>query len=179
MMRLALDFDGVLSDTMKLWCHRYNQLYDRKITLNDIQDWDFFTSLGLSFDEAYSIFNWCWSNQEMLTPLESDVTQHVNKIAEEFNIDIVTSVIPEHIPDIKKWLDRYEIPYDNIIHSNKKHELDYSLFIDDSPDNITNMIKSGRNALIYTQSWNKHLEFPRILSLSEVLPKAINRESPQ
>jgi hypothetical protein len=44
-------------------------------------------------------------------------------------LDVVTAVRS----DVKLWLDRNSIAYNKIVYSQKKTELDYRVFIDDSP----------------------------------------------
>ena len=60
-----------------------------------------------------------------------------------------------------KWLGEKKIKFDNIIvvgEFESKAKLDYDIFIDDSPIQITEMANSGKLSLLYMQPWNDDIK---------------------
>jgi hypothetical protein len=52
-----------------------------------------------------------------------------------------------------------------------KADLDYDLFIDDSPLNAEKFLEKKKNFFLYSQPWNRHIsaETQRIFSLSDAV----------
>jgi hypothetical protein len=53
-----------------------------------------------------------------------------------------------------------------------KADLDYDVFIDDSPLNVSNFLQHNKKVILYSQPWNKHLsekQIPKISNLSEAI----------
>ena len=76
---------------------------------------------------------------------------------------------------VKNWLELHGITYNNyvsVIDGFMKAELDYDVFIDDSPLNVLNFLKNKKMALVYSQPWNHDLPDPamhQISNLSEAI----------
>lgn len=159
-MKIALDFDGVLSHTMKRWVAIYNGKPNKHadITIRDINEWAFFENWGMSVDECFEIFDECWNGWENLEPMEQDQWQKTKMLCNIGEVDIVTTVNESALPSIEKWLKHHDIRYNKIVHSKKKHELNYDVYIDDSPKNILEMEQAGKNVLAYNQPWNRHIK---------------------
>ena len=174
-MKIALDFDGVLANTMELWVDEYNRLHpSKKITMDDIDRWAFFEkeNIALSFDHAFEIFDFCWRHSELINPNESNQRFKVNSLRQLGQVDIVTSVI-KNKDKIKEWLINHSIAYaSDIVFNQKKWELDYDIFIDDSPSNAEEIRKLGKICLLYNQKWNRDVkednQVIRVYSLDHV-----------
>lgn len=162
-MRIALDFDGVMAQTMHLWCKRNNELGYTHRTIADIKQWSFFKDFNMSVDQAFDIFHWCWRNWQKLPPLELDQWHKTRRLAEFGEIDIVTSIEPKFNGYLLKWLDRYDIFYNNIVHKLDKQDLEYDIYIDDSPMNAIKMSQAGKICLLYNQPWNCGLRGKNII----------------
>jgi len=55
-----------------------------------------------------------------------------------------------------------------------KADLDYDIFIDDSPLNAIKFLKRKKNVFLYSQPWNQHISdqnVQRISTLSEAIEK--------
>ncbi len=158
-MKIALDFDGVLSHTMKRWVEIFNEKYSKKysrmITIRDINEWAFFEDWGMDKDEAFEIFDQCWENWDKLEPLETDLWQKTKMLCNIGEVDIVTSVNPQWMPHIRSWLEKHGVHFNKVLHSKEKHKLDYDVYIDDSPQNIREMAEAGKWVLMINQPWNR------------------------
>jgi len=157
-MKLALDFDNVLAHTTQLWVevcnHRSNGA--RLINVRDVDEWDFWKKIGLSHEEAFTIFDICWESWRQIPPLETELhqkTKMLRKLVDK--MDIVTSVKEGHTVAIHSWLAKHNIEYDEVIFTQNKHLLDYDIFIDDSPDNAIKIYGENKQCLLYNQPWNR------------------------
>lgn len=152
-MRIALDFDGVLSHTMKRWIE-VHQNGGGKMTLRDVDVWAFYEKFGMSKDECFAIFDQVWGNWDEIIPMEHDLNQKTKMLNNIGMVDIVTTVRKEFIPHITKWLEKEGVVYNKVIHSTAKHTLDYDVYIDDATKNAEQMLDAGKLVLLYNQPWN-------------------------
>ncbi len=173
-MKIALDVDGVLADVIISWLN-YNNSIRPKITKSQITSWEFWKEFKIDPFEFYSELSACWKNWISVPPTEEKLSSTINSISELGQIDIVTA--RERYTDsfVVSWLDHYDIHYDNyisVIDGPMKADLDYDVFIDDSPLNAEKFIKKNKKIILYSQPWNKHIhneEIFRISSLSEAV----------
>ena len=76
---------------------------------------------------------------------------------------------------VKNWLNYHNISYDNyvsVIDGPMKSDLDYDVFIDDSPLNAIKFIENNKKVVLYSQPWNQHISDDnlfRISNLSEAI----------
>jgi len=49
-----------------------------------------------------------------------------------------------------------------------KADLDYDVFIDDSPLNALKILQHNKKVILYSQPWNKHISDNRILRISNL-----------
>ena len=66
------------------------------------------------------------------------------------------------------WLDKYDIPYWDICFMNDKGAVGAHVYIDDAPENITNLRKLGCKTIVFSNSTNKSLGGPRANNWFEV-----------
>jgi 5'(3')-deoxyribonucleotidase len=169
MTRIALDFDNVLADTMNLWIKYYNDIYKKSLTKSDIKKWEFWIDLGIPETEAFKIFDKVWSDLNNLPLIEKGANIIIKEVATIAEIDVVTAVKAK----IKPWLDWKGIIYNDIIYGYKKTQLDYSIFIDDSPS-LAKELANEKICLLYNQPWNRNIgkkakNIIRIYSLDDAL----------
>jgi 5'(3')-deoxyribonucleotidase len=65
------------------------------------------------------------------------------------------------------WLDNYDIPYWDICFMNDKVAVGAHLYIDDAPQNITQLREQGHKTIVFSNSTNKSLPGPRADSWPE------------
>jgi len=175
-MKIALDVDGVLADVIKSWLD-YSNTIRPKISKHDITDWDFWEKFKINRYDFYAELNSCWKNWNSIPPTEenlSSVTKNLSKLGQ---VDIVTARERSTDSFVKNWLDHYNISYDNyvsVIDGPMKADLDYDVFIDDSPLNALKIIQNDKKVILYSQPWNKHISehrIHRVSNLSEAVEK--------
>lgn len=109
-----------------------------------------------------------------LEPFEG-VSEALWKLKREhdYRIFVITSrfVIPgQHarvVSDTALWLDKHDIPYDDIMFTSEKVNVLADVYIDDSPKNITSLQEAGRKTIVYDRSYNRDLTGPRAHNWNE------------
>ena len=175
-MKIALDVDGVLADVIQSWLN-YNNSIRPKILKHDIADWDFWKKFEINRYDFYAELSSCWKNWKSIPPTEANlsfITQNLSKLGQ---VDIVTARERSTDSFVKNWLSHFDISYDNyvsVIDGPMKADLNYDVFIDDSPLNASRILKLNKKIILYSQPWNQHIkenQISRISTLSEAVEK--------
>jgi 5'(3')-deoxyribonucleotidase len=158
MLKIALDFDNVLADTTGAWVRYYNKKYKKSIKKSDLTEYYFWNSLNISREEAFEIYSIVWSNWQNLDLLEEDCVSTVNELSEIAEVHVVTSALT----DVKNWTAERGLKFNKIEYTQQKSELNYDIFIDDSPYVVLDILKRKKLCLLYDQPWNKSIESLKI-----------------
>lgn len=67
-----------------------------------------------------------------------------------------------------EWLDKNNIPVDDMAFTDQKTDIDADVYIDDSPSNITKLRAAGKTVIIYDQPYNRDFDGLRAKSWLEV-----------
>ena len=175
-MKIALDVDGVLADVILSWLN-YSNMIRPKISKNDITDWDFWKNHRINQYDFYTELNSCWKNWNSIPPTEENLSSVTKKLLEIAQIDIVTARERSTDSFVKKWLNHHNISFDNyvyVVDGPMKADLDYDVFIDDSPLNALKFLKNNKKVILYSQPWNQHISTNKISRIS-VLSEAIEK----
>ena len=175
-MKIALDVDGVLADVIKSWL-RYSNTIRPKIFKHDITDWDFWKKHKINRFDFYDELNSCWKNWNSIPPTEENLSSVTKNLSNLGQVDIVTARERTTDSFVKIWLNHHDISYDNyvsVIDGPMKANLDYDVFIDDSPLNVLNFLQHNKKVILYSQPWNQHIsedQITRISNLVEAIDK--------
>ncbi|RNJ76271.1 MAG: hypothetical protein EB828_03145 [Nitrosopumilus sp. D6] len=178
-MRIALDVDGVLADVIRSWL-LYNNSFRKNIEMHEARDWDFWKILNITASDFYAELNACWKDWHSIPPTEDDISSAVKSLAELGTVDIVTARDPSTDSFVREWLVHHGIEYAEYVSvagGTMKADLDYDVFIDDSPINAKKFLEKGKKVLVYTQPWNMYLskdEFIRIPDLAGAIKEMQN-----
>lgn len=175
-MKIALDVDGVLADVIKSWLI-YNNSIRSTISKHEITDWEFWKKFQINPFVFYNELSYCWKDWKSVPPTENNLSEITKNLANLGQVDIVTA--RERSTDIfvKNWLNHHDIQFENyvsVIDGPMKADLDYDIFIDDSPLNAQKFLKKNRKVIMYSQPWNQHFSdkrIDRISYLSEAIEK--------
>jgi uncharacterized HAD superfamily protein len=176
-IKIAMDLDGVLSDSMGSWVRIWNTRHPyRQITVEDIHEWDFWKGLGISREEFNAVFDEVWRGWRDLAPLEDDIGGKVARLSALGRVDIVSGRTPRHLPYVKSWLKRHKIRYSSLILGvSRKSSLNHDVFIDDSPVEALSIAETARYVLLRDQPWNRLLRFNRFILRAGSLDEAYQR----
>ncbi len=175
-MKIALDVDGVLADVIISWINYSNSIRS-KIAKHQITSWEFWNEFNIDRYDFYTELSSCWKNWMTIPTTEKNLSLTTKSLTNIGQVDIVTA--REHSTDsfVKSWLDHHNIAYDNyvsVIDGPMKADLDYDVFIDDSPLNAAKFLKNKKKLILYSQPWNHHVSndnINRVSNLSEAIEK--------
>ncbi|KFM22238.1 putative nucleotidase YqfW protein [Marine Group I thaumarchaeote SCGC AAA799-B03] len=175
-MKIALDVDGVLADVIQSWLN-YSNSIRQEIQKHEITDWNFWKKFDIDRYDFYSELRSCWKNWISIPPTEENLASITKNLSDIGQVDIVTARERSTDSFVKKWLEYHNISYDNyvpVIDGPMKADLDYDVFIDDSPLNALKFLQNNKNIILYSQPWNQHIvenKIHRISNLSEAIKK--------
>ncbi|AFS79972.1 hypothetical protein NKOR_00240 [Candidatus Nitrosopumilus koreensis AR1] len=175
-MKIALDVDGVLADVIQLWLNYSNSIRP-EIQKHDITDWDFWKKFEINRYDFYAELSSCWKNWISIPPTEENLASITKNLSDLGQVDVVTARERSTDSFVKNWLKHHKISFDNyvsVIDGPMKADLDYDVFIDDSPLNAQKFLQNKKKVILYSQPWNQHVvgnNVHRISSLSEAIKK--------
>jgi len=175
-MKIALDVDGVLADVITSWMN-YNNSIRQKITKNQITNWEFWKEFQINPFDFYAELSLCWKNWMSIPTTEKNLSSITKSLSSIGQVDVVTARERSTDSFVKSWLDHHDISYNNyvsVIDGPMKAELDYDVFIDDSPLNVEKFLTNNKKVILYSQPWNEHVsddQIIRVSNLSEAIEK--------
>ena len=175
-MKIALDVDGVLADVIISWLNYSNSIRP-EIAKHQITSWEFWNEFNIDRYDFYTELSSCWKNWPLIPTTEKNLSSITKSLIEIGQVDIVTA--REHSTNlfVKSWLDHHDIAYDNyvsVIDGPMKADLDYDVFIDDSPLNAEKFLTNKKKVVLYSQPWNFNFSknnINRVSNLSEAIKK--------
>ena len=175
-MKIALDVDGVLADVIMSWLNYSNSIRP-EIAKHQITSWEFWNEFKIDRYDFYTELSSCWKNWMTIPTTEKNLSSITKSLTEIAQVDIVTARERSTDSFVKSWLDHHNIEYDNyvsVIDGPMKADLDYDVFIDDSPLNAEQFLKNNKKVILYSQPWNQHVsenKIHRVSNLSEAIEK--------
>lgn len=162
-MKIALDVDGVLADVIVSWLD-YNNTVRNQISKHEITDWDFWKKHEINQYDFYAELSNCWKNWHNIPPTENNLADFTKKLS-KIGVDIVTARERSTDTFVKNWLNHHDIEFDNyvsVISGPMKADLDYDVFIDDSPLNATKIVKNNKKISFTLNHGTKKLLIPML-----------------
>ena len=181
-LKIAVDLDGVLAETMEAWCKRANDLLGTRLGLDDLDTWASWTKFGMNRDQFFELLDETWDEWETIPPTEPNLARKVAKLQPLGSLDIVTGRSRQTIDSAKNWLKHHQIPYDHFVRvpgMRDKVQLDYDVYIDDAPELMPLISRTvGKRGILYARPWNRDVpELPRVVKIKSwsQIPRAIQR----
>jgi len=184
-MRIAVDLDGVLADTIVSVSNILNERRGGSFTSESFVRWRSWEVAGISRDEFLRTLDEAWFSWESIPPTEKNLDAKVGKLAEFGIVDIVTGRSLVTVVHANSWLKRYRIPFDSFVRTSNstkaKLSLDYDLYIDDSPE-LMNLLASRLygSGVLYLRPWNRNTpNMPRVSKVErwDQIPEIVKRMS--
>ncbi len=160
-LRIAVDLDGVLAETMTAWCALANREFGSHLTIEDIDHWASWRKFGITKDDFFRLLDATWDVWESIPPTEPGLPEKVRTIEKLGTLDIVTGRSKKTVPSAKNWLLHHEIPYQRFIRVDgwrDKVLLNYDVYIDDAPDLMPLVSRNpAMRAILYERPWNRNV----------------------
>lgn len=158
-LKIALDLDGVLADSISVWLAIWNASKGSSLKLEDVKCWDFWKELGITSSEFHRIFYEAWKNWKSIQPTEPNIVHKVIMLEELGKVDIVTSRPKNTRLYVLKWLEKHGLGNKDVVFvKSDKSKLDYDVYIDDSPINAEEAASAGKYVALYDRPWNRHVK---------------------
>lgn len=175
-LRIALDLDGVLAESMVVWCRKCTETFAKPIRLEDLTSWHSWKRVGINEEDFYRLLDEAWISWEEIPPTEPELAAKVDTISRYGVLDLVTGRSPQTVPYAKKWLQKYGIRVNSFVRVKSvsaKAKLSYDIFIDDSPSLMLDIAsRLDGYGILYARPWNQDFKnvkrIMKVTSLSEV-----------
>jgi 5'(3')-deoxyribonucleotidase len=166
-LRIAVDLDGVLAETMEAWCKRVNELYGTRLTLEDLDTWTSWRKIGVTKDQFFQILDEVWDTWEDIPPTEPGLAKKVAKAEKFGNLDIVTGRSKKTVESAKLWLSHHKVPFERFVRVQgwrDKVFLNYDVYIDDAPELMPLISRNpAMRGILYERPWNREVgSIPRV-----------------
>jgi 5'(3')-deoxyribonucleotidase len=169
-LKIAVDLDGVLAESMLVWCKRANKEFGTRLKMEDLDSWSAWKKFPISKDDFYRILDESWDDWLEIPPTEPDLAEKVLRIEKFGNLDIVTGRSKRTVEAARNWIDNQKVRYRHFVRVlgwRDKILLDYDVYIDDAPD-LMPLISRSPTAwgILYERPWNKSvIDIPKILKV--------------
>src|SRR5437879_5951801 len=146
-MKIAVDLDGVLAESMLVWCDRANKEFGTQLNMEDLDSWSWWKRFPISKDDFYRILDESWDDWKEIPPTEPEIAEKVARIEKFGDLDIVTGRSKRTVEAARSWVDSQKVRYRRFVRVlgwRDKILLDYDVYIDDAPDLMPLISQIGR-----------------------------------
>jgi len=167
-LKIAVDLDGVLAESMTVWCEIANKEYGTHFKMEDLDSWSWWRKSPVSKDDFYRILDESWDDWAGIPPTEPDIARKVERIESYGDLDVVTGRSKRTVEAARSWIDSQRVHYRNFVRVlgwRDKILLNYDVYIDDAPDLMPLVSRSPTAwAVLYDRPWNRNVsDMPKIL----------------
>ena len=162
-MRISCDLDDTIisqySEVLKILNERHNL----NIDYNKIAYWNY-TQDNYDEIDIKEILDIVYNFKSYrCQPVDQHLTKYFNKLTKENLVDVVTARWGDDNLNVDIWVTLTMLKlkdYRNIILSgnNHKQNLNYDIYIDDSPNLAKSIIGTEKILILYNQPWNWFIE---------------------
>jgi 5'(3')-deoxyribonucleotidase len=167
-LKIAVDLDGVLAESMLVWCKRVNEEFGTHLKMEDLDSWSSWKKFSISKDDFYRILDETWDKWPEIPPTEPDIAEKVARIKNFGELDIVTGRSKGTVEAARSWVDNQKVLYQRFVRVlgwRDKILLDYDVYIDDAPDLMPLISRSPKSwGVLYERPWNRNVgDMPKVL----------------
>jgi 5'(3')-deoxyribonucleotidase len=161
-LKIAVDLDGVLAESMIVWCERANKEFGTRFRMEDLDSWSWWKRSPISKDDFYRILDESWDDWQEIPPTEPEIAEKVARIEKFGALDIVTGRSKRTLEAARSWVDSQKVRYRRFVRVlgwRDKILLDYDVYIDDAPDLMPLISRSPAAwGVLYERPWNRGVE---------------------
>jgi uncharacterized protein len=160
-LKIAVDLDGVLAESMLVWCERANKEFGTKLKMDDLNSWASWKKFEISQDDFYRILDESWEDWKQVPPTEPRLASKVAQVQKFGDVDVVTGRSKRTEQAAMKWVEHQKIRYRHFVRVagwRDKILLNYDVYIDDAPD-LMPLVSQGPLswAILYDRPWNRNV----------------------
>jgi hypothetical protein len=114
-VRIGVDIDGVLADSLSLWIRELNRFFKKNKRIEEIRLFDICRTYEVTPNEL-SGFLACRGSYLMSQPEPiAGASHYLGKIKKHHDIYIVTARDERYGQETREWLDKFSLPYDELL----------------------------------------------------------------
>jgi uncharacterized HAD superfamily protein len=160
-MRIAVDLDEVLADSMVTVCEILNRNRPMPLTVESFVRWKAWEIAGITKDEFFRTLDEAWFSWESIPPTEEDLDVKFSQLSKFGEVDIVTGRSQGTVASANSWLKKHRIQYNSFVRTRNsttaKLSLNYDLYIDDSAELMSLIASRLRGVgVLYLRPWNRN-----------------------
>lgn len=113
-MRIGVDIDGVLADSLPLWVNELNRFFNKSKRVEEIHLYDICQTYEITTNELHKFLD---RKGKFLMSEPSPVTgasYYLSRIKQYHDIYIVTAREEQYGRETRGWLKKYGLPYDEL-----------------------------------------------------------------
>lgn len=114
-MRIGVDIDGVLADSLPLWTKELNRFFGKNKTVEGIHLYDICQTYGITQKQLDEFLRLKGRYLMTAPPPVKGSTQFLPKLKEKHEIFIITARNKRYEGETVSWLKKCGIPYDELI----------------------------------------------------------------
>lgn len=164
-MRLGIDLDGVVADFNAGWMRLHTDDFGTALHPEMVTGWNGLHTLA-GFEDMHEFWSWAQGRDDRpsifrhleLFPHASEV---LGRLAEDGHKIVIITAKPDWaVPDTLRWLADHRIPTREIHITERKHEVDCDVYLDDSPIVLPQLLAARPGAGVWrmVRPWNRPLE---------------------
>src|SRR5260370_37440360 len=114
-MKIGVDLDGVLAESMLGWGERANKEFGTHLTMEDLDSWSSWKKFPISKDDFYRILDESWDDWQKIPPTEPEIAGKVARIEKFGDLDIVTGRSKRTLEAARSWVDSQKVRYHRFV----------------------------------------------------------------
>lgn len=163
-MRLGIDLDDVLADTVKSFLKYYNNKYNHSFKKKDITHYFLKNILGVTQEEMNDIFKDFFNREIQNIPTVYGSKKAIKELKDKYELVIVTDRPQYTIIDSMDWVEEnfpksfkefYFTKVSGITKGEACELFDISIVVEDNLDNALDIIKHNSQVMLLDKPWNK------------------------
>lgn len=178
-MKIAVDVDGVILDSMAWFVRFFNRKYNTTYCQEDATEWGFFSDWDIQEDEFYEIFHTLYKSDEVAPLIDENIPAYLQQLNKTHHVDIVSARNPRFKEQLRVKLKKHHIKeqthYEQLVVVKEKPEglkasLDYDLYIDDNPHLVPEIVRRpGKTLFLFLRPWNDcvNTDPPNVVRVSD------------
>jgi len=114
-MRIGVDIDGVLADSLPLWVEELNRFFNKGKRLEEIHLFDICQTYEITGEELSKFLDRRGRYLMTAPPPVAGAPYYLSRIKQYHEIYIITAREEQYGRETQEWLKKHELPYDDLL----------------------------------------------------------------
>lgn len=114
-MRIGVDIDGVLADSLPLWVTELNRFFNKNKRVEEIHLYDICKTYDITTEELYKFLERRGRYLMSAPPPVTGAPYYLSRIKQYHDIYIITAREEQYGLETREWLKKHGLPYDELL----------------------------------------------------------------